>query len=253
MSASDKAQGAAGVVAGGGDDTEAVGEISLAEVLAGRATSYRMLSRMFLRPLSESEIADLAAADYISVAQGLEGSGLLAEGFNDMGRALRRRHTGTRQQLSTDFTMCFDGVEAVGGEVASPYASIYLGDEALLNQEPRHKVYRTYRSESVVLDSNIKLPEDHLSFELEFLAILSERAEAALKSSDTDVALHNLELSREFINEHILTWLDLFYGRADKILQTRFYRGVLKATKGYLELDLDMIDDLIEALQNDEY
>jgi TorA maturation chaperone TorD len=230
---------------------DTISKEALVETLVGRTTSYRMFSRLLFKPLDEQEIEDIAASDYIAVAKTLEGTGLLAEGFNDMGRAVRRRHTGTRQQLSTDFTMCFDGVETVDEQVAVPYASVFLGEKALLNQEPRHEVYRLYRAEALKLKEGVDLPEDHLSFELEFLAILSERTAQALERDERNEAVRNLELSREFINEHILSWLGLFTERASLILKTRFYRGVLKAITGYLELDLATIVDLLEAIADD--
>ncbi|MDR1421699.1 MAG: molecular chaperone TorD family protein [Coriobacteriales bacterium] len=225
--------------------------ISPVEVSADRAASYRMFSRIFFKPLDEAEIHRFAAMDYIALAQQLEGTGLLAEGFNDMGRALKRHHTGTRQQLATDYTMCFDGVESLEGEVAVPYASVFISEKALLNQEPRHQVYRVYRDEGIKLDSKIRLPEDHLSFELEFIALLADRAGLALKDDNPSEAIRNLELSREFIDQHIFSWFDLFAKRAEKILKTRFYRGALKATRGYLELDLDTIADLIEIISGE--
>jgi TorA maturation chaperone TorD len=239
------------VVTAQANTAQANSKIAIIDVLTGRANSYRMLSRLFFKPLNVEEIEDLAASDYITVAKSLEGTGLLAEGFNDMGRALKKRHTGTRQQLSTDFTMCFDGVETIDDLVAVPYASVFLGEKALLNQEPRHKVYKFYQSEHINLKHGVNLPEDHLSFELEFLAILSDHAAWALEQGDRDEVGRNLELSREFINEHILSWFDLFAERAVKILKTRFYRGALKATKGYVELDLATIDDLLEAIANE--
>jgi TorA maturation chaperone TorD len=250
MSASNKEAGIEEVAADVAADAAAEA-IAPVDLLTGRANSYRMLSRLFLKPLGVSEIETLAATDYVSVAASLGGEGLLAEGFNDMGRALKKRHTGTRQQLATDYTMCFDGVEAINGQVAVPYASVFLSEKELLNQEPRHEVYRIYRSEAIQLKSGVDLPEDHLSFELEFLAILSERAVEALRQDNRDEAIRNLELSREFINGHILTWLGLLTERADKILTTRFYRGVLKATQGYLELDLKTIPDLLEVVADE--
>jgi TorA maturation chaperone TorD len=233
------------------DTTEKVSTEIIIETLAGRANSYRMFSRLFFKPLSEQEIEEFAESDYSAVVESLEGTGLLVEGFNDMIRALKKRHTGTRQQLATDFTMCFDGVATVDEQVAVPYASVFLSKESLLNQEPRHTVYRMYRSEHIELKSGVNLPEDHLSFELEFLAILSDRTAQALGQGNRDEAIHSLELSREFINEYILSWLDLFAKRAVTILKTRFYRGVLKATKGYLELDLATIADLLEAIADE--
>jgi TorA maturation chaperone TorD len=218
------------------------------ELLFGRSASYRMFSRLFLKPLSQEEIEELAAMDLHLKALDLKDSEMLAQGFNDMGRGLRKRHTGTRQLLSTDYTMCFDGVEAVNEEVAVPYASIFLGEKALFNQEPRNAVYRLFCAENVTLKQNVNLPEDHLSFELEFLAVLSERADAAIAAGDIGEALRNLELSRDFICKHILTWLDLLSERALKILKTRFYRGVIEATRGYLELDLATLGDILEEL-----
>jgi TorA maturation chaperone TorD len=217
-------------------------------VLAGRNDSYRMLSRLYLSPLNEQEIDGLAAIGFAEVAETLEDDGLLSKGFSDMGRVLAKRHTGTRQQLATDFTMCFDGVEAVGGQVAVPYASVFLSEKALLNQEPRHEVYRLFHSESISLKSGVNLPEDHLSFELEFLAVLSDRSREALGAGDTSELTRNLELSRDFINEHVLTWFSLLRDRALKVLKTRFYRGVLEATEGYLELDLTTINGLLEVI-----
>ena len=224
---------------------------ALSDVLRGRASSYRMFSRLFLKPLRDEDIEDLVAMDLIDKAEGLGDASLLAEGFNDMGRGLRKRNTGTRQTLATDFTMCFDGVTAIESEVAVPYASVFLAEEALLNQEPRNEVFLIYRAEGIGLKSNINLPEDHLSFELEFLAVLSERALAALLVDDMDDAKRNLSLSEEFIREHILSWIGMLSERAEKILTTRFYRGVMKATRGYLELDLETIKEIQEALSDE--
>lgn len=214
------------------------------EVLRSRAMNYRMFSRLFLRPLTDQDIEDIVAMDLASKAEDLEGTGLLAEGFNDMGRGLSRRNTGTRQQLATDYTMCFDGITTINEKVAVPYASVFLSEEALLYREPRQKVYHLFRAEGIELKQGVNLPEDHLSFELEFLAILSDRAAKALEEGNKENLDRDLELSRTFIHEHILNWYDLFSERAAQMLNTRFYRGLLKATKGYLELDLETIDEL---------
>ncbi|MDR0513800.1 MAG: molecular chaperone TorD family protein [Coriobacteriaceae bacterium] len=221
---------------------------TLEGLLAGRALSYRMFSRLFLKPLSEADIEELDAMDLVARSQELGGESLLAAGFNDMGRGLRKRNTATRQKLATDFTMCFDGVETFDEKVAVPYASIFLGEKALFNQEPRNEVYRLFKSEGISLKGGVNLPEDHLSFELEFLAVLSDRATAALEAGDTEEAHRILDLSADFINGHILTWIGLLADRAAQILRTRFYRGLLAATQGYLELDLETIADVKEEL-----
>jgi TorA maturation chaperone TorD len=221
------------------------------DVLNGRTASYKMFSRLFLKPLSDTDILELDGMDFISRSQALGDDSLLAQGFNDMGRGLRKRNTGTRQQLSTDFTMCYDGVETVGENVAVPYASIFLGEKALFNQEPRNEVYKLFCDEGIGLKQGVNLPEDHLSFELEFLAVLSSRAATALSDGDLEKVQYNLQLSQSFIINHIQSWIELLAERASQILKTRFYLGVLKAVRGYLELDLETINDLLEDLSDE--
>ena len=234
-------------------DSTMQNEIQLPDIIAvldGRERSYRMFSSLFLGPLDEAGIGRVASANLIKAASTLDDDSDLTCGLAAMGRDLHRRNTGTRQRLATDFTMCFDGVSSIDDEVAVPYASVYLSESGLLNQEPRSAVYRLYLSEATKLAPGINLPEDHLAFELEFLALLSQRASSALAqpAPDASEARRLMELSRTFITEHILTWYDQFAGRAQRVLKTQFYRGLLKATRGYLDLDLEMTADIIEAL-----
>jgi hypothetical protein len=53
------------------------------------------------------------------------------EGFNDIVCSLRRRHTGTRQMLATDWTGSFGRAVAFEGGYAVPYASVYLSETAM--------------------------------------------------------------------------------------------------------------------------
>jgi TorA maturation chaperone TorD len=222
---------------------------AILEALAGRSSSYRMFSRLFLKPLDEDDIKNLATTDFARLSRDLEGEGDLATGFANMARDLKILHTGTRQLLATDYTMCFDGVATYNGDVAVPYESVFLGEEALLNQEPRNQVLAIYNREGVSLGASAKVPEDHLAFELEFLAMLSDRCLKLLQEgTDKDEAVRVLQVSRDFITRHIQAWLPQLSERANKLLETRFYRGVLQALKGYLELDLEIIDDIIATI-----
>ncbi len=221
---------------------------SLQDILENRAATYRMFSRLFLSPLNEAEVDAFAAMELESVAQELENTGLLAEGFNDMGRGLHRRHTGTVKLLRTDYSMCFDGLASYEEVVAVPYASLFIGkrvgDKAILFQEPRKKDKAAYRAEHIQVDADLHLPDDHLSFELSFMADLSDKMQAALAAGNKAEALRLAEVSDDFRVNHILSWYDKLYELALKIVDTRFYRGVLKATFGYLELDGETLADI---------
>ncbi|MEG2934824.1 MAG: hypothetical protein RR842_14720, partial [Gordonibacter sp.] len=58
-----------------------------------------------------------------------------------------------------------------------------------------------------------------------------------------------IDLSQQFIEERILTWFPQFMELAMVMLKIRFYKGVLKITKGYLELDLQTLEDVKAEVQ----
>lgn len=217
-----------------------------AQLMGEREAFYRMLSRLFLKPLTAEDIEQLTAMDFVTRAQAFD-EGLLRDGFNDMGRGLRRQHTGTKTLLSTDFTMCFDGVRSIDGKNAVPYASVFLSEDGLMYREPRFRALALYRDAGVELKSGVDLPEDHISFEFEFLAILAGRAKEAFEHNNGEEACKAVETSRKFIENEMLEWTGLFFARAAKLLETRFYQGVIKVAQGYLELDDQVLGDVLQV------
>jgi TorA maturation chaperone TorD len=220
----------------------------LIEVLKNRSAFYRTLSILYFNTLTQEQIDNLAQTDFSAFGAD---EPLLIAGFDDMRRYLRKRNTGTRQELAVDFTSTFMGAQAYQGRYAVPYESVYRGESGLLMQEPRNEVYRTYKAAAIKLKEGVDLPEDHLSFEFEFLAILCDRTVEALNAGDTGRAIGLLEAQRTFIEDHILSWFDDLAELANKMRKTRFYRGVLKITKGYLEVDMEAIQDLIAEVKGE--
>ena len=47
----------------------------------------------------------------------------------------------------------------------------------------------------------------------------------------------------------MLSWFDAFSQRAQLLLETRFYRGVLYLTRGFLTFTLDIAHDALEELE----
>jgi putative dimethyl sulfoxide reductase chaperone len=219
----------------------------LIEVLKNRSSFYRTLSSLYLNTLTQEQIDTLAQTDFSAFGAD---EPLLIAGFDDMRRYLRKRNTGTRQELAVDFTSTFMGAQAFQGRYAVPYESVYRSESGLLMQEPRNEVYRAYKKAAIKLKEGVDLPEDHLSFEFEFVAIMCDRTVDALDAGETERAVALLEAQRDFVEVHILSWFDDLAELANKVLETRFYRGVLKITKGYLKVDMEAIEDLIAELEH---
>lgn len=220
--------------------------VDLNEVLEARASFYEMLASLYFKPLTQGEIESMASADFSAYADIGE---WFADGLNDMARYLKRRTTGTRQELAVDFTGAFAGTSTYGGKTAVPYKSVFTSNEGLMYQEGYREVFAAFKSEAVKRRDGLDWPDDHLSFLFQFEALMSRRVARALTAGNMPVAMHDLVTSRAFLEEHICSWFDSFSDSAGMLLSTRFYRGVLKVTKGFLELDRRTLDDLIEEMR----
>ena len=217
----------------------------LVAALEGRAAFYDVLAALYYRPLTQEQIEHIAAGDLAAFADGHE---LMAEGLHDIERALAKRNSGTRQDLAVDFTAAFAGTSSWKGRYATPYESVFTSEEGLLLQDSFHEVYHLFRQNSVRTGEGYDFPDDHLSFICEFEAILSQRAIEALEAGDVAAAREQAALAKAVLLDHILSWFDDFEELALRILKTRFYRGVLKASKGFFLLDANLLDDMEEEL-----
>lgn len=215
------------------------------DALAGRAAFYDLLASLYFKPLTAQQIENLASLD-LSVYSDV--SELFAEGLNDVTRYLAKRDSGTRQELAVDFTAAFAGTSSWKGEYAVPYESVFTSEEGLLFQDAYHEVLHLYRQNGIARQEGYDFPDDHLSFMCEFLSILSKRASDALEAGDTALALEQVTASRSFLQEHILSWFSKLRERASLLLETRFYRGVLKISEGFFLFDEQALDELAEVL-----
>ena len=224
-------------------------DFEMNEALAGRSAFYDVLASLFFRPLTDEQIESMALGSLASLG---EAHGLMEEGLADMDRYLRRRNTGTRQELAIDFTAAFAGTSSWEGRYAVPYKSVFTSKEGLMFQEAFHEVRDTYRRQHVERAQGYDYPDDHLSFMCEFMALLSDRAREALAQGRRSEALETLRCSKTFLEQHILSWFEDFRDLSLKILKTRFYRGAMKTAEGFFAFDFESLGEMIEVLSESE-
>lgn len=111
-------------------------------VLAERSAFYMMLAGLYYRPLTQEQIDRMAEQDFSAYETGEK---LLDEGFDDIRRVLRKRHTGTRSILATEWTGTFGGAEAYKGRYCVPEASLFLDGTGLTYGPARNEASRVYR------------------------------------------------------------------------------------------------------------
>lgn len=218
----------------------------LIEVNAGRAAYYRMLGELFFRELTQEQVEHLAGMDFA----GMDGDDdLIAQGYNDMHRYLRHVNSGTRQALACDYAHTFLAAGNYETFAATPYESVFTSQLGLMMQEARDDVYKMYCEQGIQPQADLHVPEDHVSFEFEFLATVIERTNAALLTGDFAHARALAETVSEFHRLHQLNWIDDLCDAVLDVAETRFYRGVAKVTRGFVHMETEVVADELEVLQ----
>lgn len=216
------------------------------EVLRDQKVFFEMLASMYYAPLTQAQIDSIAQADFAYDAD--DATDLISQGFRQMKTYLARKSTDTRLELNMDYTGAFYGVTEYEGNVATPYESIFRGKKKLLNQEPRKEVYTDYKKQALTLEDTFNTPEDHLSFELQFLGILADRTVQAFQKDDYLLAAETINTQKTFLEDHVMSWFEDFANQANKVLETDFYKGALKITQGFIELAHDSLTAIEEDL-----
>lgn len=125
-----------------------------------------------------------------------------------------------KDELAADFAAIY----LTYGIRASPCESVWLDEDGLAMQEPMFEVRRDYARLGLKAPDWRVRPDDHLVFQLQFVAALLE--------SDDDAALNE---AARFLDDHILRWLSDFAGRVAQHAATPFYAALAVLTEVYLD------------------
>ena len=151
------------------------------------------------------------------------------------------------EQLAVVFDRAFFGMGPRTAQKAFPYESVYTSEEHLLMQDARDSAVAFYLGEELGLPADNTTPEDHLSFEFQFMAKLIERAGAALDAGDEARYAELCAKQRAFFDEHLANWVPRLCADVRAYAQTAFYRGVADITEGFLQLEDQMIGQSAQA------
>lgn len=216
------------------------------ELMQARAGIYRMFASLYFKELTIDQMRSLADSD-LTCFEKLDPA--IGEGVRDLMSAVRHVHEVAREDLATDYAHTFLAAGSTKNEKrACPFESVFTSDQGLLMQEARDRVYRLMLEEHVEPDGRLHVPEDHISFECEFMAVLGERAIEALMAGDGREAVRLLDAQRRFHAEHLENWIDAFCNAVIACCRTRFYGGVAKMTRSFIRLDVELMDECDDLL-----
>ena len=164
-----------------------------------------MLRRLFLFGPSEAVLGLVLAA-----AEANGGSGSLASAVTALCDAIDTGIEGGEEWMSD---LSVEWARLIVGPAqtpAVPYASFYLSETRLVMTEETLAVRRQYLDAGLALHHDVRLPDDHLGIELDFLYFLEREIVIAGALGDVSKAGETRARRDEFVDGHLVMWLPRF-------------------------------------------
>ncbi len=220
-----------------------------------RKAIYIFLTTMYAKELTKPFILELATKKefFLKLADDPETEETeLAEGFKGLAEFasnIKQENLDNIQlELAAEYAGLFLGVRQIPPH---PSESAYMSTDHLIMQKPRDDVMMLYRAMGFEKAKEFTEPEDHIALELQFMANLCEKTTEAMKSNKTEDARKYLEAQRNFLNEHLGKWVPSLAADIFKGGRREFYKAVAKVTKGFVAMDSEMVQELLDALDSD--
>lgn len=211
------------------------------DLMASRGQTYGLLSRVYRVEVDKPLLDELCAMKF-PVATGNEECD---KGYTLWYRYLRGAWSDTVRELAIDYVRTFIGHGVNGYSAAYPFESVHTSERRLLMQEARDEVLALYRSQNLKR-GHWNEGEDHIALELEFMQVLCKRTVEALEANNVDEAVNQLKIQHSFLEDHLLNWIPLLTNDMLKFAQTGFYQGLAHLTRGFLEIEAEVLPELIE-------
>lgn len=213
------------------------------DVLAARRYGYLLFQRLFGTEPSE----ELFGAVDAGVAE--DAIVLVCGGTDDacgIGENLAKGFKGALEEarqdvpaLQSDYTRLFVGPAALP---APPWESVYLSKKRELMQLSTLEVRNAYRAQGCIPTMYPHVPDDHIALELDFLAMLAQRA---CEASSDEAAVEALEASRSFIDSHTGKWMGDYANDMIERGNSAFYACVAQTLAAFVAADSVMLGELL--------
>lgn len=213
----------------------------LAALCESRGATYELIARLFRSEVDEALLAELMETDYPVSS----GNALMDTGYYQIAKYLSNAWVDPLMKLAVDYTRTFLGSGIDTYSAAYPFESVYTSEKRLLMQDARDEVLAIYRSCGLEKSESWTVGEDHIAVELEFMRVLAHRTAAALRAGDEERAFSLISTQRNFMDDHLATWVPVFANEARRFADTLFYQGVVNLAEGFLEEDGALLGGLL--------
>jgi len=215
----------------------------IGEILEVRKNFYAFLYRMYLEEPPKEFLYDIACEKIdIPYLPSLDYEiSEISEGFEILkayGEGNIKNLDELYEKLVDEYTHLFIGPYKLP---VQPYESMWIAN--MMGGEPLLNVKEVYRKAGISKSKNYPEPEDHIAFELRFMHHLCE--EVSSESKDVEQILDSIGFQKTFLNDHLLKWIPNFCDALYNYEKSDFYKGIAKITKGFISMDLKMVEEIV--------
>lgn len=121
--------------------------------------------------------------------------------------------------------------------LAPLYESIYVGYPRRLLTAVTQRVRDAYERSGLTPAKRNRIPDDHLGYELEFMARLCEREAEAAERGDAEEERRWRDEQQRFLTDHMVRWVGPFCDRVEEV-PGAYYRGWAAFVRDFVTEDI---------------
>ncbi|MFR5827982.1 MAG: molecular chaperone [Adlercreutzia equolifaciens] len=110
--------------------------------------------------------------------------------------------------------------------LAAPWESYYLDENNRLFTDSTREVRAAFRAHGLEFEKKNREPDDHIGLMLSFLAVLAGREAEAVEAGDEETARSLQKDQADFIDNHVLTFVDEWAAAMAEKSDSDFYAGM---------------------------
>ncbi len=157
-------------------------------------------------------------------------------GLNLMNRTVRSHEDqldSYLEDLAIEFTRLFLGP---ANPVAVPFGSFYLSETKRLMTDETIEIRKRYLDAGVAAKFLHSVPDDHISTELEFLALVAQDTISLSEEGERLEASRKYEIMHDFMVNHLALWAPAFAKSIIEDTNEDFFRGAAITLQGFVSL-----------------
>lgn len=151
--------------------------------------------------------------------------------------------------LECVFANLFLGIGSSKGVPSiSPCESVYLSPKKMVMQQERDEVLKVYCQQGMGVGEDFKEPEDHVTAEMGFLAMLSDKTYSYIEDKEYEKADELVKVQHEFLKSHLTKWAVALSDDMVKYSSADYYKVAGKVVVNFILADYQ----LLESIMSDE-